>query len=194
MLVPVIAIVISVISLLKTNENTKREITIGKLEEMIEGFHFFVNNYKPLLNIYQKQIKYKLADKNADKLEFENLENDYKQSVYRFRQNISMEKFQEKTARMSVLSNCYLPDNEVKFKSLSVVTLITNLVNCTILGTFESSVNLFPKYPKPLDFMLYIDELEADILKEMKLGFKGTRIKTLYEYNVKFMEDLKISE
>jgi hypothetical protein len=32
MLVPVIAIVISVISLLKTNENTKREITIGKLE------------------------------------------------------------------------------------------------------------------------------------------------------------------
>jgi hypothetical protein len=160
---------------------------------MIEGLHFFVNNYKPLLNIYQKQIKYKLADKNEDKLQFENLENDYKKSVQRFLQNISMEKFQEKTARMSVLSNCYLPDNEVKFKSLSVVTLITNLVNCTILGTFESSVNLFPKYPKPLDFILYIDELEADILKEMKLGYKGTRIKTLHEYNVKFMADLKIS-
>jgi hypothetical protein len=193
-LVTATAIIISVISLVKSNRNTKRQIRIGKLEEIIECLQFFIFHYKSLNWIYENQVFYKRAPLETGKLQLEHLETDYRTSVESFKKRVDMDKFQEITARLRVISNSYLPDNELKMKILSLVALITNLVNCTIFENFDMSRKNFKKYPDPLDFMNFISDIEMDILKEMNLGYKGMPLQKIQDYKSKFMEDLKISE
>jgi len=64
-LLPAAAIIISVISLVKSNRNTKRQIRIGKMEEIIECLRMFMADYYLLHLIYQRQYLYKNAPINA---------------------------------------------------------------------------------------------------------------------------------
>ncbi len=189
-LVPSVAIIISIISLVKSNRNTKRQIRIGKLEEIIECLQVFLMNYKFLYEIHQIQLSYKNAPKESLKRSLDN----YREHVKVFKNEVDMDKLQDKNIRLRVLSNSYLPDKELKKQILSVVALITSLVTCTIFEEFESTKDVFSKYPNPLHFFNYIDRIEKKILKEMNLGYEGTGIDKLEKYQATFINDLKISK
>lgn len=191
-IVPSAAIIISIISLVKSNRNTKRQVRIGKLEEIIEYLQVFIVNYDFLYRIHQSQLLFKNAPKNASVESLEHSLNIYKEYVKIFKSEVDMDKLQDKNIRLRVLSNSYLPDKELKRKILSTVALMTNLVNCTIFENFEQAKRTFTKYPSPIDFVNYVDNIEKEILTEMNLGYKGTNIDQLEKYKRKFMSDLKI--
>lgn len=192
LVVPAFAIMISIISLIKTNRNTRRQVRIGKLEEIIECLQFFIIHYRQLMRIHKQQCAFKFAEPHYTKDEVNGMFEEYKLLVNEFKEEVNMDKFQEKTARLRVLANSYLPDSELKLKIVSLVTLITNLINCTIYQNFASSREIYPIYPKGLDFMQYIQNVENEILKEMNLGYKGITLEKVEAYKDKFKKDLKI--
>ena len=151
-------------------------------------------NYKFLYEIHQIQLSYKNAPENTPKESLKRSLDNYREHVKVFKNEVDMDKLQDKNIRLRVLSNSYLPDKELKKQILSVVALITSLVTCTIFEEFESTKDVFSKYPNPLHFFNYIDRIEKKILKEMNLGYEGTGIDKLEKYQATFMNDLKISK
>lgn len=191
-ILPAFAILISVISLVISNRNTRRQVRIGKLEEIIECLQVFLINYKYLYDLHRNQLSIKNVSDNISKDEDLKLIENYREYVKAFKTEVEMDKFQDKTIRLRVLANSYLPDKKLKLKILSLVTLVANLVNCTIFEDFESAKTVFQKYPNPLIFLEYIDKIEQEIILEMKLGYKGSKISKLEAYKKEFMRDLKI--
>jgi hypothetical protein len=193
-LLPAAAIIISVISLVKSNRNTRRQIRIGKIEEMIECLRMFIGNYYLLHLIYQRQYLYKNAPRNADKNQIEHLKYDYLQAVEIFNKNVNIEAFREKNPRLVMLANSYLQNTELKKRIISVGGLVTSLIECTIFDNYEGTKQIFPKYPAPLDFLKYIEDLETLLVKEMKLGYKALIHVDLMTYQTKFRQDLNIDD
>ena len=118
-LLPAAAIIISVISLVKSNRNTKRQIRIGKMEEIIECLRMFMADYYLLHLIYQRQYLYKNAPINADENQIGHLRYDYLQAVEVFDKNTNIELFREKSPRLVMLANSYLPNTELKNRVIS---------------------------------------------------------------------------
>ena len=191
-ILPAFAILISVISLVISNRNTRRQVRIGKLEEIIECLQVFLINYKYLYDLHRNQLSFKNVSDNISKDEYLKLIENYREYVKAFKTEVEMEKFQDKTIRLRVLANSYLPDKKLKLKILSLVTLVANLVNCTIFEDFETAKTVFEKYPNPLIFLKYIDKIEQEIILEMKLGYKGSKLSKLEAYKNEFIRDLKI--
>jgi hypothetical protein len=191
-ILPAFAILISVISLVISNRNTRRQVRIGKLEEIIECLQVFLINYKYLYDLHRNQLSFKNVSDNISKDEDLKLIENYREYVEAFKTEVEMDKFQDKTIRLRVLANSYLPDKKLKLKILSLVTLVANLVNCTIFEDFERAKTIFQKYPNPLIFLKYIDKIEQEIILEMKLGYKGSKISKLEAYKTEFIRDLKI--
>lgn len=193
-LLPAAAIIISVISLVKSNRNTKRQIRIGKIEEMIECLRMFIGDYYLLHLIYQRQYLYKNTPKNANENQIKHLKDDYLKAVEVFNKNANIEVFREKTPRLVMLANSYLPNAELKKRVISIGGLITSLIECTIFDNYEDTKQIFPKYPAPLDFLKYIEDLETLLVKEMKLGHNALSHDDLMTYQTKFRQDLNIGD
>lgn len=192
-ILPTVAIVISVISLIKSNRNTKRQIRVSKIEEIIECIRMFMSDYYLLYTIYQRQSLYKNSV-YLDNSKVEQLRQSYLEAVEVFNKNTNMEMLREKPPRLVMLANSYLPDRELKKKVLSIAGMLTSLIQCTIYGDYEDTSKIFPKYPLPLVFLKYIEDLEISLVKEMSLGYKGVKFEDLMLYQNKFLKDLKISD
>lgn len=193
-ILPAGAIIISVISLVKTNRNTKRQIRVAKIENIIECLRMFMSNYSLLHLIYQRQHLYKNSPPNSEKYQIEDLKADYLKAVEVFNKNSDVEILRENGPRLAMLANSYLPEKELKMKIMSLVGLMTSLIECTIFENYEETRKLFPKYPGILDFFKYIEQIEIELIQEMNLGYKGVKFEDLMAYKNKFLNDLKISD
>jgi len=191
-LLPGGAVIISVVSLVKSNRNTKRQIRIVKIEEIIECLRMFMSDYYLLHLIYQRQSLYENAPANSEKFQLDHLKDDYLEAVKVFNKNTNIEVFREKSPRLVMLANSYLPDKELKKKVLSVAGMVTALIQCTIFDNYTDTSKIFPKYPSPLNFLKYIEALECQLVKEMKMGYTSIKFEDLMIYQSKFLKDLKI--
>ncbi len=164
------------------------------MEEIIECLRMFMADYYLLHLIYQRQYLYKNAPINSDENQIGHLRYDYLQAVEVFDKNTNIELFREKSPRLVMLANSYLPNTELKNRVISVGGLVTSLIECPIFDNYEQTKQIFPKYPAPLDFLRYIEDLENLLVKEMKLGYKGVNHDELITYKTKFQKDLNICD
>lgn len=192
-LLPVVAIIISIISLTKSNQNTKRQIRIGRIEEIIECLRMYIPDYHVLYIAYQHQHIYKNAPKNLEVNQIDILKNNYLDAIKIFKENNNIEVLREKTSRLIMLADSYLPNKELKKRVISITGLMSTLLQCTIYDNYEQTKKMFIKYPTPMDFFEYAVDLQNQLIKEMKLGHNSLEFKDLMAYENKFLKDLKIS-
>ncbi|RBN50624.1 hypothetical protein [Flavobacterium psychrolimnae] len=189
---PIIAICISVISTIVAWKNTQKQIRVNRIEEIIlvlQTLNGIYINMFWLLNDLKKL----------------NIENTYELSEWETRaeklfamlkENVSTDGFK----RLRVLLNAYLPNKKgtpIKIKLLAISALYYDYFVAIENKNFTIITNKYDseKIPKPNVMSNYLNALENDLIKEMKLGFEGLNFNLLKKYrSEKFLKDLGIHE
>jgi len=188
------AIIISFIGFRFSKRNARRQLRIGKLEEIIESVLMILDNYSALKFIFDLEQKIRNPKIERTGLETMSWQSDKENYVLGFRKTTDVNKFREKLTRLSVLANSYLPNkrNGVKYMILSVVDLTANLCQATIVDDFDCAIENYPKFPEPDFFFNYVEEIEKLVIEEMGLGYKSLEMKKVIEYKEKFKKALLI--
>lgn len=185
-ILPVIAILISIAAVFVSHKNVKKQIRVSKLEEMLEILNMLRGYYKTAY-LYSNDLK-----NNEGYLDGKLTSRDWlliNHHIDEFLSNVKEETIQTKTARLYVLANSYLPKNELKLKVISVNQLYSDLFYTLF---YKKLSRLKEKYdgdfPKPGKVLHILNEVEKEIVKEMKLGFDTI---TFEEYEVYFKSTFK---
>ncbi|MFY0482103.1 hypothetical protein ACI6PS_05810 [Flavobacterium sp. PLA-1-15] len=167
--IAILALAISVISYFNTSNRDKRQLRIGRIEEIIEIIHVLIGNYRYFDDTFFLQEKIRKGiEIESKKIELINLE---KRQVDLL-QNISNEiNLQEKLIRMTVIVNAYLPENKLRNKLRTLVTLYTSLAEATLNRKYDDTKVIFSVYPRPWIILPFIEEIQTELIKEMKLGY-----------------------
>lgn len=186
LILPVIAILISIAAVFVSHKNVKKQIRVSKIEEMLEILNL-LRNYYQTAYLYTNDIKNneKYLDGKLKSRDW-NIINSY---IDDFLSGVKEETIQTKTARLYVLANSYLPKNDLKLKVISVNQLYSDLFYTLFYKSLsrmkEKYDGDFPKPDKALDIL---NEVEKELIKEMNLGFQTVTFK---EYEAYFQNKFK---
>jgi hypothetical protein len=117
LILPLFAIVISVVAVFISHKNVKKQIRVSKLEEMLEILNMLKGHYKTAA-LYADDLK-----RNERYLELGLTSGNWialNKSLDYYLSNVKEEVIQAKTARLYVLANSYLPKGELKLKVISI--------------------------------------------------------------------------
>lgn len=186
LILPIIAILISIAAVFVSHKNVKKQIRVNKLEEMLEILNMLRGYYKTAY-LYSNDLK-----NNEEYLDGKLTGRDWliiNQNIDDFLSNVKEETIQIKTARLYVLANSYLPKKDLKLKVISVNQLYSDLFYTLF---YKKLSRLKEKYdgdfPKPNKVLDILNEVEKEIVKEMNLGFDTITFK---EYEVYFQSTFK---
>lgn len=175
------AILFAGLSYFQTSKLDKRNLRISKLEEMLEILHVLCGNYKyfiDTLNFKQKTLQAENGICNNEEYQLQ------VRNLTKISQEIDLEK---KLPRLYVLCNSYLPKKQLKEKIEILIVVFTCLVENTVVQS-RNEVNLvFNNFPKCQDFMDFTEEIQNELIKEMKLGYKNN-ISSRNTYEKQFKE------
>ncbi len=179
-ILPFFAIVISIAAVFISHQNVKKQIRVSKLEEILEIINMLKGYYKTAF-LYTNDLKNneRYLDGKLNTRDWMIIES----NLNDFLSNIREETIQQKTARLYVLTNSYLPKSDLKFKTISV-----NELFCDVFYTlfYKRLSKLKDKYngnfPKPEKVFQIIDEIESAVVKEMNLGFETITYKDYKAY------------
>lgn len=186
LILPIIAILISIAAVFISHKNVKKQIRVSKLEEILEILNMLRGYYKTAY-LYSNDLK-----KNEKYLDGKLTTHNWSiinHHIDDFLSNVKEETIQAKTARLYVLANSYLPKNDLKLKVISVNELYSDLFYTLF---YKKLSRLKEKYdgdfPKPGKIFDILNEVEKEIVKEMKLGFDTITYK---EYEDDFQNTFK---
>ncbi|RTY85828.1 hypothetical protein [Flavobacterium sp. GT3R68] len=187
--IALIAILISLISLFNDNKKNRRELRISKLEEMLEINLYFLTYYQYLIDIVEKREKIFENGKKGIDILVDEVTAD--QDATEFLEIVGKTNFDRNLMRFNVLANSYLPNGELKLKCLSLVELIANLYNYSVYKVYEVR-KTHPKFPLRKVYFDYIEEVEKELISEMKLGYESSKDIKRIEYYQTFKKELNI--
>lgn len=185
----IVAILISVISVTIAWKNTQKQIRVNKLEEIVTilyNLHRMYNRMFWLLVDLQKELN----PENEESLRYDwNIES--KVFLESAKEYLPKDSFN----RLRILSNAYLPNDNLKFRLTAIGSLYSEL----FMALETRSDHVLEKYkgkiPKPSSVSNFISLIEKDLIKEMNLGFDGMTIKLYKSYKEgQFLRDLKIED
>ena len=185
-ILPIVAIVASFSAIVYSIKNTKKQIRIGRLEEILETLNLLQGIYS---NIYWLSVDMKRNEKyinsNTTSKEWEIC----KAGINKFFEENDKEMLRTRIARLYILTNAYLPNNKLKFKILSInhlyAILLSSLHYKDFVNQSSSPVTIIPKRNKVYEIFR---EVEVGIIKEMQLGYNSISSE---EYNSIFEKDFK---
>ena len=186
LILPIIAILISIAAVFVSHKNVKKQIRVSKIEEIIENLNMLRGYYKTAylysndLKNYEKYLDGKLTTRDWLIVN---------RHIDEFLSNVKEETIQAKTARLYVLANSYLPKNNLKLKVISVNQLYSDL----FYTLFYKKLSLLKEkyngdFPEPDKILDILNQLEKEIVKEMNLGFDTITFK---EYEAYFQSTFK---
>lgn len=192
MLISFIAVTISIVTIIITRKNLKRQLRLAKLEEILEIIQFLSGYYRILFMLFHD------IEKNIKSLETNNEITDFmKETLKRqkgFIEIINREVVTSKIARLKILSNAYLTNsNNLKVKLHTISDAFYNMYmyvhsNGGVMRKTEAIVII----PKPKEMYGLIEKIEEKIIIEMKLGYKAVDYNLQFEYyNNQFKKDLE---
>lgn len=193
-LLPIIAIIISILSMYVARKNIKRQIRIGKLEEILENI-LYVSNFYIRLRLYVFDLKeIHEKEKNGENVDIDRKE--FKNDVEQFLNAIDKNKVQQIGARTAVLTNAYLPNGELKNKIL----IFNQLIGLLFFSVFSQDYyNLKIHYPSDIPRRKKMGEflisIENELIKEMKLGYSSFNKSSLDKYREDvFKKEMEIND
>ncbi|KQS93003.1 hypothetical protein [Chryseobacterium sp. Leaf394] len=183
LILPIIAILISIAAVFVSHKNIKKQIRVSKLEEMLEILNMLRVYYRTAY-LYSNDLR-----NNEKYLDGKLINSDWSiinNHIDEFLSNIKKETIESKTARLYVLANSYLPKNDLKLKVISINQLYSDLFYTLFykrLSRLKDKYN--GDFPKPDKIYNILNKIEKDIVKEMKVGFDTVTFKEYEDYFLK---------
>jgi hypothetical protein len=176
-----IAIVVSIAAIYFTRQNLKKQLRLGKLEEILEILTFLDSYYRGLFLLFkdtEERVEH-LANQKELPRHLQELNNNKEN----FTKMFDYESLINKVSRLNVLSKAYLPnDKNLKSKVLTIADV------CFAMYTnvkFDGNLRTKSSYtiiPTPTEMKVLISELGDQIVSEMNLGYKYDRGREYYKY------------
>lgn len=183
--ISIIAIVISIIAYIQNRKISKRQLRIGRIEEIIEITHILSMNYQFFYDTYN------FKELVLSELKEDNDEKKYLKQVKALIEISDKIDLQNKLSRLYVLNNSYLPKKELKDKIGVFIASYTSLAGSTISQPIRKTDLPFNNFPKPWDFLDFTKEIQNELIKEMKLGYNDN-ISNTNTYEKIFKERFKL--
>lgn len=186
-----LAIVISIVTIIITRRNLKKQLRLGKLEEILEILHFLNGYYNSLFRLFTDT-----DDRITILISGETLP-EYLQELPKYRQGfietIDKESTTTKISRLKILSNAYLSNSKNLKNKIHTISDIYYAMYMFIYTNGE-----MPRkekdaiIPRRGQMEKFIQTLENDIIAEMNLGYKNIDQKSKSEYyKNQFQKDLE---
>lgn len=186
-----IAIILSILSIIITRKNVKKQLRLNKLEEILEILYFIKGYYSTLFILFIDTESYAQSKLNNTKLP--DYPKDLSERKERFIENVSRETIINKISRLNILSNTYLPNKKnLKLRIHSISN--TYYYMCLYIFTNgETPINEeYSLIPKRGQIEKFLNKIESDILIEMNLGYRSIDKREQKEYlKTKFLKDLE---
>lgn len=186
-----IAIAISIATIYFTRQNLKKQLRLGKLEEILEILLLLDAYYRGLFLLFiDTEEKVKLLEKRKDLPEYLEKLSSNKES---FTAMFSFETLIKHVSRLNVLSKAYLPNKKnLKSKALTIADVYFAMYYHVKSDGNLSTRKAYTIIPKPIEMKTLIAELQDQIILEMKLGYKNIGGNEHYKYyKSKFQKDLQ---
>ena len=190
---PIAAVIISVLSLILTLRNNRRQIRIAKLEELLEINLFLLYHYEVLLDIFNIQTEIRQPTQKRTGMEAMALQEEENQQIKAFFEMVGQNTYILKLMRLEVLTRSYLPNTKVKFQILSLADMYSHLSLASLYKQYDDTKTAFEKYPEVDVLFEYSEKIEIGIIKEMKLGYRSMKANEIEKYRGKLKSDLEIS-
>ncbi len=194
---PIVAIVISLATIFINKKNIKKQIRVSKIEEILEIINSLSQYYVPLLIFVNDKKSIEEKNNKKEKLVGYQLEHDEK--VKRFLKTIDKEALQKRMNRLYVLANAYLSstsNNNLKARILTLSQLY-GLLFQTIVNNDLFFIDQHYKsgLPRRAKFGKFIMQIENDLIREMKLGHTSLSNEDFNSYrNKNFKKELGIED
>lgn len=151
---------------------------------MIEITHILNGNYQ----YFEDTFFFKTGLSNEQSIKKKEKYLQQVNSLMKISEEIDLSK---KLSRLYVLNNSYLSKNKLKDKVAVLITLYSSIAENTIGNPIEKLDIVFNNFPKRWDFDEYIQEIQNEIIQEMKLGYKNN-MKYNFDYEKEFKERYKL--
>jgi len=186
-LLSIVAICISLATIFVTRTNLKRQLRLGKLEEILEIIHFMKGYYPDLHRVFIG------IERSIQELTKSNIISDNLKEAIKYQKG-----FIETITKEDLTSNAYLP-NHKRIDNLKNRIHTAGIVyyHMYVFICLDGDPSIIKKtkdaiIPNPKDFLGFLTDLEKDIIKEMKLGYERMDEKSQAEYfATKFKKDLE---
>lgn len=189
----IIAILISVVSYYDTTIRDRRQLRIHKIEEMIEIIILIIGNYAEFDDLFCLQEKIRsisdIEDFEFEKKALVEQEKKYVNALTLISNDLRL---REKIIRLNVLATTYLPNNDLKNRVKSLVSLISHIYEATVNQNYNKTKRNFKTYPRAWVLLPYVERLQLDLSKEMKLGYESNMF-SKNPYQEKFLKELNIN-
>jgi len=185
-----IAIAISIATIYFTRQNLKRQLRLGKLEEILEILLFLDAYYRGLFMLFKDtEQKVELLEQRKELPGYLEQLSSNRES---FTEMFDMKTLISKVSRLNVLSKAYLPNKKnLKSKALTIADVYFAMYYYVKSDGNLSSKTAYTIIPNPIEMKALISELQDQIIFEMKLGYKNIGGNEHYKYyKGQFQKDL----
>lgn len=190
------AIIVSITTIYITRRNLKKQLRLGKLEEILEILNYLNGYYNSVFKVFIGIEQSLEALKNSG-----DVTDELKDSI-KYREelinNISREIIVSKISRLKVLSNAYLKNSsQVNGLKVRIHTISDLYYNMYIYCYTNGNPSIMKKnddviIPKPNEMRNYIKKIENDIIVEMNLGYKSIAEDAIDKYFLtQFKKDIQ---
>lgn len=182
-ILPFIAITVSIISLYISSRNTRRNIRVAKVEEMLEISFLIQVVYRPTFILVQDIVHFR--DEIANGKVYTHLMDQIKINTQTHKDSYETRKVFEKLTRLKVISNAYLSNtgnDNLKMKIHLLIDLIFDM-NQVIENQGDYIHDYIRKgLPKSKKASKLFESIDTALIKEMGLGYNNMNWNKYSEY------------
>jgi hypothetical protein len=160
------ALLISTIAIIKATQDNRKQIIVGKIEEIYELIVYLIVEYNDLNEL---NIKLEECGCETDENYSEAIKN-YKLELKKLKKNIDLNDLFNKVIRLNVLANSYL-SKELKLEVLSYVRLFECLIVTLQLGKLSRKRKEYIEgFPTTENIRLLVGNLSNKLVDKINLG------------------------
>ncbi|MDL2141788.1 hypothetical protein QQY79_04605 [Flavobacterium tructae] len=183
------ALLISTLAIIRATQDNRKQIIVGKIEEIYELIVYFIVEYNEL-----NELSKKLEDCGSEADEnYDTAIKNYKLELLELKKNIDLNDLFNKVIRLNVLANSYL-SKELKLEVLSYVRLFECLIVTIQNGTLKRKRREYIEgFPTTDNIRSLVGDLSNKLVDQINLGGDNSvhRRYTTYRDNV-FKRKLKL--
>ncbi|KIC61727.1 hypothetical protein [Chryseobacterium taiwanense] len=188
------AILMSIITIIITKKNLKKQLRLSKLEEILEITFFLKGYYASVFRAFtfMKRGVYESTEENETQSLLEAKK--YKDNLIEI---MTREIVIDKISRLKILSNAYLSNSikggNLKIRIHVISDLYYNMYMFVYSEGYAMKIESNAIIPHLHEMESFVNKIEQDIIKEMKLGYKSidNNLKEKY-FKEQFEKDLQM--
>jgi hypothetical protein len=172
------ALFISISAILRSTTDNKKQIIVGKIEEIYELTIFLFVEYSKLNHLATKLDEVYASNFN----EFDDNLNDFRILIQDISKTTNLNEIYDKTLRLNVLANSYL-NNEIKMEIIAYARLFQCAIATIHLATLDRKNKEFKEgFPTTEKLRGFVEDLTPKLVELINLGGKKQPFATYQNY------------